>query len=78
MRKISQERLAELTGTSRVHVGYVEQGTRNPSLDLLFRIADALDVSMPDLFDFSWTRNDGEPAAVEYDSHDRMPRNTID
>ena len=66
-RKVSQERLAEIIGASRVHVGYVEQGKRTPSLDLLLDIAEALDVPMRDLFDFTWTA-DGADGAVEYES----------
>ena len=64
---VSQEDLAELIGKSRVQVGYVEQGARTPSLDMLLDVSEALEVPMHSLFDFTWS---GERAVVDYDSED--------
>ena len=65
LREYSQEELAELAGISRVHMGYVEQGARTPSLDLILKLSGVLHVPMRELFDFVWT---GNPNSVEYGS----------
>ena len=46
----SQERLADESGMHRSYMWGVEQGVRNPSLRNLARVADALEVSLSDLF----------------------------
>jgi transcriptional regulator with XRE-family HTH domain len=43
---VTQEQLGEICELSTAHVGHIERGTRIPSLDTLFRIAQALNVSM--------------------------------
>lgn len=47
----SQERLAEEAGMHRTYMWGIEQGTRNPSLRHLSRLADALGVSLQALFE---------------------------
>ena len=47
----SQERLAEQAGMHRTYMWGIEQGTRNPSLRHLTRLADALGVSLRSLFE---------------------------
>jgi transcriptional regulator with XRE-family HTH domain len=44
--KLSQEQLAELAELSPPYISHIERGVKGPSLDALFRIADALDTSM--------------------------------
>jgi len=46
---VTQEKLAELTGLSVVYVGYLEQGKNNPSLEVIYRLADALGVEAGEL-----------------------------
>lgn len=46
----SQERLAELLGISRTHVGHIEQSIKSPSLRLLDKIAKTLKVKVGELF----------------------------
>lgn len=46
----SQEYLAELAGIHRTYMWGIERGVRNPSLRHLAHIADALGVSIADLF----------------------------
>ena len=41
----SQEGLADLAGCDRTFIGMLERGQRQPTLDTLFRIATALEVS---------------------------------
>lgn len=50
-REWSQERLAEESGMHRTYMWGIEQGTRNPSLRHLARLADALGVPLNSLFD---------------------------
>lgn len=46
----SQEYLAELAGTHRTYMWGIERGVRNPSLRHLAQIANALGVSIAELF----------------------------
>lgn len=49
IRGITQKELAELIGTAAGSLAHIEKGTRNPSLDVLYKIADALNVSILNL-----------------------------
>lgn len=51
-RKLSQEKLAELTGLHQTYISEVERGTRNISLVNIYKISKALNVSLTELF--SW------------------------
>lgn len=42
---LSQEVLSGLAGLDRTHYSKIERGLRSPTIDTLFRIAQALDVS---------------------------------
>jgi transcriptional regulator with XRE-family HTH domain len=48
---ISQETLGYLSKLHRTYVGAIERGERNPSVLSLKKIADALHVTLRDLFD---------------------------
>ncbi|MBE6618559.1 MAG: helix-turn-helix transcriptional regulator [Ruminococcaceae bacterium] len=48
----SQEKLAELVNISRTHMSRIETADCAVSLDVIFEICDALDVSPAKLFDF--------------------------
>ncbi len=52
MRKLSQEKLAEMVDLSREYITRVENGQKNISLKKLFAIADALDVGFNQLTNF--------------------------
>ena len=45
-KKPSQEQLAEICSLSTAHIGHIERGTRIPSLETVFKISQALDVSL--------------------------------
>jgi transcriptional regulator with XRE-family HTH domain len=47
---LSQEQLAERAGLHYTYVGGIERGERNPALVNIGRLAQALEVSMADLF----------------------------
>lgn len=49
-RDLSQTRLSELAGLNRNYVGDVERGRRNPCLDNILKLAEALDVAPSELF----------------------------
>lgn len=49
-RDLSQVRLSELSGLNRNYVGDVERGKRNPCLDNILKLADALNVNASELF----------------------------
>jgi transcriptional regulator with XRE-family HTH domain len=48
-RGLTQEQLAQRAGTTRVTVARLEIGTRRPSVDLLPRLAKALNVNVNEL-----------------------------
>jgi len=50
--KISQAKLAELCDVSNGTIGNIECGVTKPSFDLIFRLADSLNIQAKDLFDF--------------------------
>lgn len=49
---ITQERLAELADISRTHMGHIEQGRRQPTLDVVQKIAKALRMKANELIPF--------------------------
>ncbi|MEP0868824.1 helix-turn-helix domain-containing protein [Trichocoleus desertorum AS-A10] len=47
---ITQEKLAELAELHRTYISNLERGDANPSLDMIDRLAKALDISIAQLF----------------------------
>jgi transcriptional regulator with XRE-family HTH domain len=47
----TQEQLAELAEMSATYVGFVERGENVPTLTIIFRLADALEVTPAELID---------------------------
>lgn len=47
----SQESFAEALGLSRTHIGHIEQARKNPSMEVLVKIAKKLKVDISDLFE---------------------------
>lgn len=56
MRGFSQEELAERMDVNAKYLSSVERGRENPTLDLLARLARALEVDLVDLFNYSWLK----------------------
>jgi transcriptional regulator with XRE-family HTH domain len=48
--KFSQAKLAEKVGTAPTYIAMIELGKRFPSVEMLERIASALNIDSPDLF----------------------------
>lgn len=59
---LSQEELAFRCGMQPSHIGFIERGQRNPTLDTLERVALGLGVSVSDLLNF-----DAGPQILSYD-----------
>lgn len=49
--KLSQERLAELSGCHPTYIGQVERGEKNATLESIEKIASALNVPLSQLFE---------------------------
>jgi DNA-binding XRE family transcriptional regulator len=49
LRNLSQEEFAAVAGLDRSYMGAIERGEQNPSLWIIARIADALEVTVADL-----------------------------
>jgi putative transcriptional regulator len=49
---LTQEKLAELVGVRRETIIFLEQGRYNPSLRLAYKVAEALQVNIEELFLF--------------------------
>lgn len=49
-RGYSQERLAERADLHRTYLGGLERGERNPTVVVLLRLAEALNISLGELF----------------------------
>lgn len=52
-RKLSQEKLAELSDLSKVSIGAIERAEWSPTIETLAKIANAFGISLPDLVDVS-------------------------
>lgn len=53
-KRYSQEKLAEKSDISLVYIGDIERGDANLTLDKLKALANALEVEVMELFDFSF------------------------
>ena len=49
-KKLTQENLAELVGITPMHIKQIESERRNPSIEVLFKLAYILDLSLDSLF----------------------------
>lgn len=49
---LSQRKLALMIGSNQTHIWQIENGNVNVGLDILCRLADALEVNVRDLIDF--------------------------
>jgi transcriptional regulator with XRE-family HTH domain len=50
-RKMSQEKLAELSELNRPYISAIEQGKRNVSLEVISKLAQALDIEIEHFFE---------------------------
>jgi transcriptional regulator with XRE-family HTH domain len=53
-RGISQDELAEKTSLNTKYISSIERGKANPTLDTFIKIADALKLGIPELFNIEY------------------------
>jgi transcriptional regulator with XRE-family HTH domain len=68
--RLSQERLAQITGLHRTEIGKLEQGRTDPRLTTLHLVAHALDATLDDLAD-------GLPAPPKRDVWGKYERSEV-
>ena len=51
-RELSQEELAFKCNMQQSHIGQIERGQKNPTLDTLIKISNGLNISLTELLDF--------------------------
>ena len=51
-KKMSQEELSFKAGISAAHLGQIERAEKKPTLETIGKLAEALEVSLPELFTF--------------------------
>lgn len=49
-KKLNLEQLAEMTGISKSHLNYIENNQKEPTLTILVKIADALEIDLQELY----------------------------
>lgn len=59
---LTQEELAERTGLSNTYIAMLETGKRTPSLEALYKLADALNVRIVDILSFERPAGAGKKA----------------
>jgi transcriptional regulator with XRE-family HTH domain len=52
----SQDKLSEISGLHRTYISGIERGVRNPTIEIVHKIAVALNVTAGQLFDGSHDR----------------------
>lgn len=57
---LSQEQLAEKADINSKYLSRMERGTENPTLDMLIKLSNALEVEMWEIFDFGHVANQKE------------------
>jgi transcriptional regulator with XRE-family HTH domain len=50
-RKMTQDKLAELSGLTRVYISGIEQGKRNVSLEVIAKLVEALEIKITQFFE---------------------------
>lgn len=71
-RGISMTRLAEKAGLSQQMISYIERGMRNPTLDVLLRISDALEIRLDRILGKAYPPSMGPKAARS--GHERVAK----
>ena len=51
-KNLTQEKLSELANIDRSYISDIERGVKNESIEKLYQLANALEISMKDLLNF--------------------------
>ena len=51
-KNLTQEKLSELANIDRSYISDIERGVKNVSIEKLYQLANALEISMKDLLNF--------------------------
>tara|TARA_R110002020_G_scaffold26275_1_gene84922 strand:+ start:487 stop:774 length:288 start_codon:yes stop_codon:yes gene_type:complete len=62
---LTQGNFCETVGITQSYLSQVENGNKEPSMDVVKKIADALDTPIPVLFWFTLTEDDVDESKVE-------------
>lgn len=49
-KKLSQEKLAELSGLHSTYIGQIERGEKSPTIESIYKISEGLNISLSDFF----------------------------
>jgi transcriptional regulator with XRE-family HTH domain len=57
---LSQEKVAEIMGISPKYLSNIERGKENPTLDTFIKLANALNIEVSDIFNYSHEKSSKE------------------
>lgn len=63
-KKMSQEELAFKAGISAAHLGQIERAEKNPTLETVGKLSDALSISLAEMFSFEQSVVQSEEDAI--------------
>lgn len=72
---LSRYAVAQRSGLSEQMIGYVEKGLRNPSLETVIRMADALQIDLADVFKTAYG-NSARQSRLERDLAKKKPHSS--
>lgn len=49
-KKLSQEKLAELSGLHSTYIGQIERGEKSPTIESIYKLSVGLEISLADFF----------------------------
>lgn len=63
---LSQEKLAEMAGCHPTYIGQIERGEKNPTIESLEKISNALEISLSQLFEkLGGNKSNGKDIALD-------------
>lgn len=77
-KKVTSKELAEITGVTPTHISYIINNRRQPSLDLVEKIAAILDVSVNELFNSESSESSNNETKIMDDINKIVEKNKIE
>ena len=75
--KITAKKLAEIVGVSPTHISYILNNKREPSIELLGKIANALGVSIDEIFQDKDTKEPSSLSEISLNNEKQKQINTV-